>query len=64
MWGEVSIFNCSVLTFVLFLVLKKWLGINKWGKKDKLSIRKIQILLRFVRQVARGVAFHAMFTTK
>ena len=25
--------------------------------------RKIQILLRFVRQVVRGVACHAMFTT-
>ena len=34
------------------------------GKKDKLSVRKIQILLRFARQVARGVACHAMFTTK
>ena len=30
------------------------------GKRIK---RKIQILLRFVRQVVRGVACHAMFTT-
>ena len=44
-----------------FLLLKKWLGINKWGKRIK---RKIQILLRFVRQLVRGVASHAMFTTK
>ena len=29
------------------------------GKKDKLIIRHSQILLRFVRQVARGVACHA-----
>ena len=37
------------------------------GKKDKLSIRHSQILLRFVpfvRQVARGVACQAMFTAK
>ena len=39
---------------------KNWLGINRW-EKDK---RKIQILLRFVRQVVRGVACHAMFTTQ
>ena len=31
------------------------------GKRIK---RKIQILLRFVSQVARGVACHAMFTTR
>ena len=30
------------------------------GKRIK---RKIQILLRFVRQVVKGVACHAMFTT-
>ena len=29
------------------------------GKKDKLSIREIQILLRVARQVARGVACHS-----
>ena len=50
MGGHVSVFNCSVLTPVLVL-LKKWLGINKWGKRIK---RKIQILLRLVRQVVRA----------
>ena len=34
------------------------------GKKDKLSIRKIQNLLRFARQVVRGVACHAMYYEK
>ena len=29
--GYVSVLDCSVLT-PLFFVLKKWLGINKWGK--------------------------------
>ena len=33
---------------------------NLQGKRIK---RKIHILLRFVRQVVRGVACHAMFTT-
>ena len=59
-------FNCSVFLTRLFFI-KGVVGHKEMGKKDKLSIRHSQILLRFVRfvrQVARGVACHAMFTAK
>ena len=45
-----------VRSFIKYLVGHKYMG-----KRIK---RKIQILLRFVRQVVRGVACHAMFTTQ
>ena len=47
------------LTPVLFFI-KEVAEHKQMGKRIK---RKIKILLRFVRQVVRGVACHAMFTT-
>ena len=60
--------NCSVfltpVSFFITIIIKEVVGHKQIGKKVKLSIRHSQILLRFVRQVARGVACHATFTAK
>ena len=44
-----------------FIFIKELTGHKYMGKRIK---RKIQILPRLVRQVVRGVACHAMFTTQ
>ena len=41
-------------------LIKEMVGHKQMGKRIK---RKILILLRFVRQVVRGVSCHAMFTS-
>ena len=49
-------FNSCPFFFIKELVGHKWMG--------KTIKRKIQFLLRFVRQVVRGVECHAMVTTQ
>ena len=60
-WRIQEIREIFVTLVLVRSFIKDLVGHKYMGKRIK---RKIQILLRFVRQVVRGVACHAMFTTQ